>query len=86
MSTAGPVRLTDFAGTPLLVSLVYTSCYHSCPVTTRRLRDAVAAARSVLGADSFAVVTVGFDAANDTPDRCACSAASRGSTRRAGRC
>lgn len=63
------VRLTDFAGKPLLVSLVFTSCYHSCPVTTKRLRQAVAEARDALGADSFAVVTVGFDVANDTPER-----------------
>lgn len=63
------VRLTDFAGTPLLVSLVYTSCYHSCPVTTRRLRQAVAEARAALGADSFQVVTIGFDVVHDSPDR-----------------
>lgn len=63
------VRLTDFAGTPLLISLVYTSCYHSCPVTTRRLKQAVAEARAVLGDDSFQVVTIGFDVAHDSPAR-----------------
>jgi protein SCO1/2 len=63
------VRLTDLAGEPLAISLIYTSCYHSCPVTTRRLRAAVLDAREVLGDDSFRVVTVGFDSANDSPDR-----------------
>jgi protein SCO1 len=63
------VRLGDFAGRPLLISLIYTSCYHSCPVTTQRLKRAVADAREVLGDDTFNVVTIGFDSANDSPDR-----------------
>ena len=61
------VRLTDYAGKPLLISLVFTSCYHTCPVTTRRLSKAVTAAREALDEDSFKVVTIGFDSANDTP-------------------
>lgn len=63
------IRLADYAGTPLLISLVYTSCNHACPVTTRRLKKAVEAARQVLDEDSFRVVTIGFDTANDSPDR-----------------
>jgi protein SCO1/2 len=61
------VSLHDFAGKPLLVSMIFTSCHHVCPTMTRHLDDAVRAARQVLGDDSFEVVTVGFDAANDTP-------------------
>ncbi|MDH3647630.1 MAG: SCO family protein [Gammaproteobacteria bacterium] len=61
------VRLTDYAGKPLLISLVYTSCYHTCPVTTRYLAKAVAKAKKTLGKDSFAVATIGFDSAHDTP-------------------
>lgn len=62
------VRLNDYAGTPLLISLIFTSCYHTCPVTTRYLGKTVDIAREALGEDSFRVVTVGFDAPNDTPE------------------
>jgi protein SCO1/2 len=62
------VGLSDYSGKPLLLSLIFTSCHHVCPVTTRRLNEAVDAAREVLGEDSFNVVTVGFDSAVDTPD------------------
>lgn len=64
-----PVKLADFAGRPLLVSLIFTSCHHVCPTLTRHLETAVDAARDALGKDSFGVVTIGFDTVNDTPDR-----------------
>ena len=51
-----------------MVSLIYTSCYHICPTTTQHLATVVRKARDVLGEDSFSVVSVGFDAANDTAD------------------
>jgi protein SCO1/2 len=72
-----PVRLTEFAGKPLLISLIFTSCYHTCPVTTRHLAKAVANAREVLGPDSFNVVTIGFDTLNDTPRNMAAFARSQ---------
>jgi len=64
-----PVKLADYAGRPLLVSLIFTSCHHVCPTLTRHLETAVDAARDALGKDSFGVVTIGFDTINDTPDR-----------------
>jgi len=67
-SDGSPVSLSDYSGKPLLISLIFTSCHHVCPVTTRRLHEAVEAAREALGEDSFNVVTVGFDSAVDTPD------------------
>lgn len=54
---------------PLVVNLVFTSCYGSCSIITRRLAAAVDVARDALGSQSFRVVTIGFDSANDTPDR-----------------
>jgi protein SCO1/2 len=66
-SDGQPVSLHAFRGKPLLVSMVFTSCHHVCPTTTRRLAQAVRAAREVLGDDSFSVVTIGFDTVNDTP-------------------
>jgi protein SCO1/2 len=63
------LRLDEFRGRPLVLSLVYTSCSFVCPITTQTLRSAVERARLALGADSFHVLTVGFDARNDTPGR-----------------
>ncbi|CAK0763205.1 protein SCO1 [Gammaproteobacteria bacterium] len=62
-----PVPLTRYRGRPLVVSLVYTSCYHTCPMTTRYLLKAVRNARQVLGPRSFTVLTIGFDTRLDTP-------------------
>lgn len=64
-----PVRLADLRGRPLVVSLIYTSCAHTCPMVTQTLARAVEAARDLLGEDSFAVATIGFDTRADNPAR-----------------
>jgi len=70
--TAGnPVSLSRYLGKPLVISLIYTSCYHTCPVLTQSLAQVTGVAREALGADSFSVITVGFDAPVDTPERMA---------------
>lgn len=61
------VKLSDYRGKPLVVSLVYTSCYHVCPAITRHLHKMINVAQQALGADSFAVITIGFDVPHDTP-------------------
>lgn len=61
------VKLSDYRGKPLVVSLVYTSCYHVCPAITRHLHKMVNVGQQALGPDSFAVITIGFDTPNDTP-------------------
>lgn len=58
---------SEFRGKPLVLSMVYTSCYQICPMTTRFLSEAVDKARAALGDDSFAVAIVGFDVSVDTP-------------------
>lgn len=63
-----PAALADYRGKPLVVSLIFTSCAHICPATTRHLYRAVAEARQALGQDSFRVITAGFDTARDTPE------------------
>ena len=60
--------LAELRGKPLVLSLVFTSCHHVCPMTTQHLKTVVDKARAALGADSFAVATIGFDTAVDTPD------------------
>jgi protein SCO1 len=64
-----PVRLAEFRGKPLVVSMVYTSCSSVCPTIVQTLDVAVEAAHKALGQDSFAVVTIGFDTRVDTPAR-----------------
>ncbi len=63
-----PLRLDALRGKPLVLSLIFTSCHHVCPMTTQHLKTVVDKARGALGADSFAVATVGFDTAVDTPE------------------
>ncbi len=62
------IRLADYRGKPLIVSFIYTGCTAACPVTTRQIADAVRAARSVVGADDFHVVSIGFNLPHDTPE------------------
>ncbi len=62
------VTLNDFRGKPLVLSMVYTSCYQICPMTTRHLSKVIEKARDTLGDDSFSVAVVGFDTAVDTPE------------------
>jgi len=67
--TDGTVRrLSDYAGKPLVISLVFTSCHHICPTTTQNLAKVVRKARKALGDGSFSVVTIGFDTVHDTAD------------------
>lgn len=62
-----PVTLQDFGGKPLVLSMIYTSCYQICPMTTRQLSTVVEKARKALGDDSFSVAVVGFDTRVDNP-------------------
>jgi protein SCO1/2 len=74
-----PRHFTDQAGRPFdlgalfdrptVVSLIYTSCYHTCPTITERLNHAVRIGAAALGPDAFNVATIGFDVAVDTPER-----------------
>jgi len=61
------LSLADLRGKPLVLSLIYTSCYQICPMTTRHLARVVDKARAALGEDSFNVAVLGFDAYNDSP-------------------
>lgn len=72
------LSLEALRGKPLVISLVYSSCYHTCPMTTRYLAEVVGKARAALGEDSFNVVTVGFDAPRDNPQTMAAFARQQG--------
>jgi protein SCO1/2 len=66
-SSGENVSLHDFRGKPLVLSMIYTSCYHICPMTIRHLSKVVEKARKALGKDSFSVAVIGFDSRFDTP-------------------
>jgi len=68
-SAGNAVDIADFRGEPLVISLIYTSCYHTCPLITENLRNAVRMGQNALGEDRFQIVTIGFDAKADTPER-----------------
>jgi len=72
------VQLVAFRGKPLVINLAYTGCTQSCPLVVQSLYDAVDAAHDVFGPDSFRVVTIGFDSAQDTPARMRAYARSQG--------
>ncbi|MFO1090634.1 MAG: SCO family protein [Hyphomicrobiales bacterium] len=64
-----PLPLSSMRGKPLIVNLVYTGCADACPAIVEKLAPAISAARDALGEGSFAVLTIGFDTRNDTPQR-----------------
>jgi protein SCO1/2 len=63
------LRLDELRGRPLVLNFVYTNCYSVCSGLTLHLRDVVGIAREALGAESFSVLTVGFDTSHDSPER-----------------
>ena len=72
------VTLEQLRGKPLILSMIFTSCYQICPMTTRHLSKIVQKARDALGDDSFNVALIGFDTAVDTPDAMRFFAAKQG--------
>lgn len=62
-----PVEMSRFKGKPLLVNFIYTACFQVCPTTTRNLQKAVDETVSVMGADRFNIVTIGFNQPFDSP-------------------
>ncbi len=65
--TGRALRLSDLRGKPLVLSMVYTSCFHICPMTIKHLAKVVDKAKEAVGADSFQVAILGFDSQNDSP-------------------
>src|SRR3972149_229031 len=63
------VALSRYRGKPLLVNFIYTSCYHTCPTMTSHIKDVLGIARDAVGADTFAIVSIGFDSAVDSHQR-----------------
>ncbi|WP_300452874.1 SCO family protein [Accumulibacter sp.] len=62
-----PVELSRYRGKPLLVTFIYTACFQVCPTITRNLQKAVDNTVSVMGAERFNVVSIGFNQPFDSP-------------------
>lgn len=77
-SDGTPVVLAGLEGRPLVVSFIYTSCVHTCPIVTQTLERAVEVARDTLGRDGFRIATIGFDTPKDTPESMAIFARQQG--------
>ncbi|MBT8099122.1 MAG: SCO family protein [Gammaproteobacteria bacterium] len=73
-----PFALSELRGKPFVVSMIYTSCHHVCPLITKNLAATVEIAREALGDESFAVISVGFDWRVDTPEQMRNYAAQQG--------
>lgn len=63
-----PVRLSGYRGKPLLVSFIYTGCFHICPTSTRALHRSVRALQRRFGDRQFNVVIIGFNQPEDSPE------------------
>lgn len=63
-----PVRLSSYRGKPLLVSFIYTGCFHICPMSTRALHKAVRSMHQRFGDRQFNVLTIGFNQPEDSPE------------------
>lgn len=61
-------KLKEFAGKPLIISFIYTSCSHICPTITMNLKKAIKESGNDFGA-KFNAITIGFDVKNDTPKK-----------------
>jgi protein SCO1/2 len=65
----GKVALEDYRGKPLVISFIYTACFHTCPIITQSLDRAAGVARDTFGEDSFQMLTIGFDTRRDSPEK-----------------
>ena len=72
------VALAELRGKPLVVNLIYTSCADICPLIAESLIKGVKLAQASIGRDAFRVVTIGFDARFDSPERMAAFARAQG--------
>jgi protein SCO1/2 len=75
------VKLSAYRGRPVVLSLIYTSCDHTCPLIAESIMRAVEAADATLDRRGYSVLTVGFDTKVDTPPRMRLYQSSRGLTR-----
>lgn len=62
-----PMRLQDFQGKFVVVSMVYMSCRFSCPMTVAKMKEVEKNLNAEIK-DQVQFVLVSFDLKNDTPE------------------
>jgi protein SCO1/2 len=77
-TTGQNFELDSLKGRPLVISLIYTSCHHVCPIITANIERNADIAQEALGEDAFSIVSIGFDWQVDTPDRMRMYASAKG--------
>lgn len=75
--TGRPVRITDFRGSVVLVTAIFSRCGYSCPMILGDLQDEIAALTPEQLED-LRIVVITLDPENDTPEVLANVAAARG--------
>ncbi len=61
------IRMADFKGHPIVLTMVYTSCPHACPMMVSRIRD-IKKEFEQEGIFDVKYVLASFDVENDTPE------------------
>lgn len=58
------VKLSDYKGSPLILTFLYSTCKDTCPLQANQIRGAL----DQLGDDAIPALAVSVDPTNDTPD------------------
>lgn len=61
------ISLKDFRGQPVVLTMVYTGCAHTCPMTISKVEE-IAEAQKKAGIQNVKFVLASFDAKKDTPE------------------
>lgn len=69
-SSGNEIKLGDFRGTKLIISMAFTSCTYTCPLTVAKLKE-IEAALVAKGIVEFKIVLASFDPKRDKPARLA---------------
>jgi protein SCO1/2 len=62
------VQLKDFAGTKVIIGMVYTKCPHACPLTISKIKD-IEKQVDGLTKEKYKIVLASFDSKRDTPEQ-----------------
>ncbi len=61
------ISLKDLQGQPVVLTMVYTGCAHTCPMTISKVEE-IAEAQKKAGISNTKFVLASFDAKKDTPE------------------
>lgn len=62
------VKLSDFRGTKAILTMAYTSCTYTCPLTIAKLKE-IESSLAAKGVTDFKIIVASFDPKRDNPTR-----------------